>query len=96
MALFEGDPVRISYNLTDADDQPVDADVLALLLKRGSTVTDYVFGTDAEVTRVSQGVYRFESHELQAGFYTYSWQATGAVNDTYEDTFIILPKLRVS
>ncbi len=65
------DPVSIELTLTLPDDSSV----------------SYVYDTDVELIRVSQGVYRVVHEVDQAGTWTWRWEATGIFADAQEGVF---------
>lgn len=69
------DPVTISLALTLPD----------------SSVVAYVYDTDPEVVRVSQGVYRVVRTVDQPGTWRWRWEATGVLADAQEGAFFAGP-----
>lgn len=61
--------------LDDVSAQDPDAVQLVLLKPDGSSAT-YEFGTDAEVSKVSPGIYSFRHVPDQVGTYWCVWRAT--------------------
>lgn len=69
--------VRVAFTDPEDNDAPIDPDSVSLRMRTpGLVSTDYVYGTDEEVVRESQGNYLFELPLAEEG--TYRWQWAGS------------------
>lgn len=53
------------------------------------TITEYIYGVDAEVVRTSTGSYYFNYHVPAYGQYYSSWYASGSVYGKEENMFYV-------
>ncbi len=79
---YPGDSIWVTATFTDTLTEDLyDADDVTLTVRDpGGTSTIYTYGIDAELTRVSTGVYRFPILLTAAGNTTWSWQASSDTN----------------
>jgi len=74
---------RISGTLTDPS-------TLTVWLKRpNGTVITYVYGTDVQLIRDSQGKFHFDESVTLSGKYTYKWKSTGTAQAAEEGIFYV-------
>lgn len=75
-----GETVRARNTYTDADtgDLADPLGVAVVLQEPDGTETTYTYGVDAELTKVSTGVYQLLIALTQAGTYKWNWTATVA------------------
>ena len=104
--VFENETIKITYTLTDNNGSLADVpggDTLTFKARRyndGSTQS-WVYLTDPELTRQSQGVYEFEyttgSGIMVSGTnqnqFEYEWQVDGSVTDRERGEFVIVSDL---
>ncbi len=73
-----GDLLRIDASFTNTEGASVDPDVVTFSTLTGGTQTDYVYGTDDEVSRQSLGHYRAVISLDTVGKWWVRVEATGA------------------
>ncbi len=75
----EGNIVRLTGTFTDADDVALDPTVVKAVIERpDGTKTTYTYGTDPELTRSSEGVYKISLDTTGfPGVWLYRWYSTG-------------------
>jgi hypothetical protein len=87
-----GDVVRCTGTFTDADGNVVDPTAVTFKFEDPSgNETSYVYGTDPEVVRVSQGVYRVDVTIDESGIWYYRFVSTGTGAAASEEFFKIRP-----
>lgn len=73
-----GDVVTLGATMRDSVGVLADPVTITFRIQaRNGPVTAYVFGTDAELERVSLGVYRVAWEIIASGPHDYRWIATG-------------------
>lgn len=84
-----GQRAELKAVFTDLDGAAIDPSTVTGRLKApDGTVTAYVYGTDAELERVSTGIYRFEWPVAAAGRHYYRFESTGTGQAAAEDDFL--------
>lgn len=95
MAILIGTAVESRQEFQDSDGALDDPDTVTLTVRDPSgTKTAYVYLTDAEVVRLSVGVYVFRHIPDAAGEWGYHWAGTG--DDAYtEEGFVTITASKV-
>jgi hypothetical protein len=85
-----GDLVRMDAEFRNNQDVLTDPTTVTFKLKLpdGETIT-YVYGTDDEVEKLSEGIFRVEYLVAEHGHHYYLWQGTGEVAQVEESSFYI-------
>lgn len=87
--LYPGSTIDLSLTLTDENGDAVDPATLTFrLMNPCGTTTDYVYGTDSEITKLETGVYLASVVPDQSGRWSFRWVATDPVF-AKEDSFIV-------
>src|SRR5688572_9031183 len=75
----EGEVVTVQGTFTDTNGNVTDPSVVKITTVNPSgTETTYVYGTDAEVTKASTGIYRMNIDTTSnRGLWLYTWWSTG-------------------
>lgn len=74
-----GDAVRVNGEFRDQNNTLIDPPVLRFKFKKpDGTITTYVYGTDAQVVRVSTGIYFVLVDSNTYGDWKYRWETEGA------------------
>lgn len=82
-----GDAPKMTVTFT-ADGINVDPSTITFKLKQPDwTITTYVYGTDAELTKEATGRYAVFFTLTQAGEHSYRFTGTGTVKAAYESEF---------
>lgn len=90
MAYYLGQPVKVTVNIYDENDQLYDPSNLTFYVRvNGGTEVSYVYGTDAEVTTPSVGVYVLKVTGDTAGRWEWRAEVTGATPTALEGYFVI-------
>ena len=92
MAYDIGDLVTLTGTFTDAPTNGTVHDpttVSVTIREPDGTATTYVYGTDAEVTKASTGVYNCDWSIDQSGQHFYRWFATGTGQASEESSFLV-------
>jgi hypothetical protein len=80
MAYDIGDQVRITTTFTNLAGAVADPTVITCVVKSPlGTSTTYTYGTDAELTRTSTGIYNLDLSIVDAGTYKYKFAGIGAL-----------------
>ncbi len=84
-------PVRIAANFQDEDRADIDPDTVTFkLMSPSGTVSEYVYGTDAELVKVNTGDYYIEVTPDSSGRWFYRWESTGTNKALkFNGTFIV-------
>lgn len=90
----QGDLVRCTGTFYDEDDAVADPSDVTFYLKGPNTDVTYEYGTDAELVRLSEGVYYVDfsvpvTGREAAGTYTYRFEGTGSNQAADEGTFVV-------
>lgn len=89
------DDVRCQCTFTNSDTTAV-VDPTAVMFQARSpagTVTSYTYGTDAQLTRVSTGVYRATVDANAVGIWHYRFYSTGTGKAAGEGKFEVEPSV---
>jgi hypothetical protein len=85
----KGDKVRSQMVFT-VNGVPTDPTTITAKVRTPAGVTTpYVYGSDAEVVRVSTGVYRIDISAAQSGLYHVKWVGVGTAEAVEEDSFFV-------
>ena len=86
-----GSEILLSAAFFDAAGAPKAPTTITLYVKRDgqSTVTSYVFGTDAILYTAGVGIYYRAYTPSVAGKYYYKWTGTGALVTASEGSFVV-------
>ena len=89
--IYVNTTVRIPVNFQDAEGVDVDPDTITFKLYSPSAqITTYVYDTDAEIKRTSEGDYYVDVMPNEAGRWHYRWESTGTDKNTaVEGQFIV-------
>lgn len=83
-----GQKVRVTAAFTDVDDTAIDPDVVKLsVCDPSEVVTTYVYDTDEELVRDSEGNYSLDIDVDEEGTWYYRWWATGAGQSSVQHMF---------
>mgnify|MGYP001557957144 CR=1 FL=1 len=88
---YAGSPVRVGAHFEDDDGDDIDPTTITFTLRSPQRVeTSYVYGTDEEITKSSEGDYFAEVTPDEGGRWLYAWSSTGT-NRTirFEGSFIV-------
>lgn len=86
MAYDVGDRVRLTHTFTNADGANTDPTTIVFKFKTPAGVTTtYTYGVNAELTKVSTGVYRVFISLSAAGIWRYRIEGTGVLEAANED-----------
>jgi hypothetical protein len=87
-----GDLVRLSGAFTDLTGEPQDPDVVSISVREpDGTITAYVYNTDPEVVKDSDGNYHLDINTATHGDWHYRWYSTGQGQAAGEGHFYIRP-----
>jgi len=92
MATYDqGDLVQVTATFTDGNTGAVfnPTNVFLKLCLPDNTEITYQYTVDAEITRVSTGVYRCNIDANQAGKYHYRWYSTGTGQASEPQSFYV-------
>lgn len=79
--------VHMSATFTNSAGNPADPTAVTFRLRLpNGTLVNYTYGTDAQLTKDSTGVYSVIYTASAAGIYTYYFRGTGAVQAGTDDT----------
>lgn len=77
--IYQYSTVRIPVNFQDADGVDVDPDTITFkIYSPDAAITSYVYGTDAEILRTSDGDYYIDVTPNLPGRWHFRWESTGA------------------
>jgi len=81
-----GDTLRLAVTFRNSASAVADPTTVTLKIREpNGTETDYVYGTDIEVSRDSAGAYRFDLMLDASGDWYVRWIGTGAVATATEE-----------
>jgi len=83
-----GDKVRTQGTFQDLLEVDTDPSTITFKFKDpASTITTYIYGTDAELVKSATGVYYVDLILSQEGEYHYRFEGTGSIHAADEVTF---------
>jgi hypothetical protein len=86
----KGDQVRVQTTFSDSDGTVSDpATVTFKFTIPAGTTTTYVYGTDAELVRLSEGIYYVDIDCATAGIYYWRMYSTGSAQAADEGFFSV-------
>jgi hypothetical protein len=86
-----GDLIRLSITFK-VGSTPTDPTTITFrILSPDGTVTEYIYATDDELVRDSDGVYHVDWIPDVKGVWAYRWEATGAVIEAEQAKFNVRP-----
>ncbi len=89
-----GNVIRSDNTFRDSNGDLADPTTVSLKFESpAGVITTYVFGTDAELTKVSTGVYRVDISASESGFYHLRWLSTGTGEASDKTSFKVRPGL---
>jgi hypothetical protein len=84
----KGDRVRIEVTFTNLEGALTDPDTVTFRLRKPDNTLSSHTWASGQVGRTSVGVFYYDVSYDEAGFYTYSFKATGAVQKATPDTIV--------
>lgn len=86
-----GDEIAITATFVDADGNAADPTTVTFRVKPNATgtVTNYVYGTDSEVSTTGTGVYKLTITLNQEGVWHWRVEGTGDVVTAEEGSFVV-------
>lgn len=93
MAHFVGDKVKLGNTVRDEDGDLADPTTLRVIVEPPlAAATTYSWPANAEVVRVSTGVFYYYFTTTESGTHQVSWDATGAIVKAAQTTFGVAAK----
>lgn len=90
---FVGDKVKLRNTVKDEDGDVADPTALRVIVEPLlAAATTYSWPADAEVVKVSTGVFYFEFTTTESGPHQVSWDATGAIVKAGQTSFNVAAK----
>ena len=91
MSSFDvGDLIRITANVIDLANDPIDPSGFKLYIKRpNAVITTLIFNTDPEIVKDTVGQYHIDLSVDLAGLWYVRWEATGTGQSAEEDSFYV-------
>jgi hypothetical protein len=82
--------VRIYANISETDNGNLsDPSALQITITEpDGTILTYVYGTDAEITKLATGTYYAEYTVTQLGVYKYVWQTSGTFTTSFSGNLL--------
>lgn len=89
-AHFVGDKVRLGATVANLADVVTDPTVLTVIVEPPvAAATTYAWPANAEVVKVSTGVFYFEFTVTESGMHQVRWVATGAIVKAAQTAFTV-------
>jgi hypothetical protein len=89
--IYQNSTVRIPVNFQDADAADVDPTTITFkLYSPDAAITTYVYNTDTEILRTSEGDYYVDVTPNLPGRWCFRWESTGTnLATAIEGTFVV-------